>query len=397
VTGVTFTEPILHVDMDAFFVAVERRRRPELGGRPVAVGGTGPRGVVASASYEARAFGVRSAMPTARARRLCPDLVVVAPDHAAYVQASEEVFEIFRSFTPRVEGLSLDEAFLDVSGLRLHHPDPEAVATELRRRIRERTGLVASVGIASTKLVAKLASADAKPDGVLRVPVDEVERYLAPKPVRALWGVGEATHAALERLGVTTVGDLAALTPRVLERELGAALGAHLSRMARGIDPRPVVAESEVKSVSVERTYPADLTDRAHIEAELLKHTDRLAYRLRRAGLRARTITLKVRFPDFSTVTRSHTRSEPTATTPELYDDVRRLLARVGPLRAVRLLGVGAGGLEPAAAPRQLQVGADDGWERVSEAVDAVRERFGADAVVPARLVPESRQGRASS
>lgn len=395
--GVAFNESILHVDMDAFFVAVERRHRPELRGRPVAVGGTGPRGVIASASYEARRYGVRSAMPTSRARRLCRSLVVVPPDHARYVEASEAVFEVFGSFTPRVEGLSLDEAFLDVSGLRRHYPDPEAVAEALRRRVAEATGLVASVGIAATKLVAKLASADAKPDGVLRVPTDEVERYLAPKPVGALWGVGEATRAALERLGVHTVGELAAVPERVLERELGPSLGAHLARVSRGIDPRPVVPDSEVKSVSVEQTYPSDLSDRHRIDSELLKHADRLAYRLRRGGLRARTVTVKVRFADFSTVTRSHTRQTPTATTRDLYADARRLLGKVPLRKPVRLLGVGASGLEPEGAPRQLQVGDDDGWERISEAVDSVRERFGTGAVVPARLVAETGSDEASS
>ncbi len=393
----SFRESILHVDMDAFFVEVERRRRPELRGRPVAVGGAGPRGVVASASYEARAFGVRSAMPMSRARRLCRDLTVVPPDHGTYRQASEEVFEVFRTFTPLVEGLSVDEAFLDVGGLRLHYPDPVAVATALREELRAVTGLAASVGIASTKFVAKLASADAKPDGVVQVEADRVADYLAPKSVRALWGVGEATHAALERLGVDTIGELAAVPERVLARSVGPSLAAHLARLSHGIDPRPVNPDSAAKSVSVERTYDRDLTDVDEIETALLGHTDRVAYRLRRAGLAGKTVTLKVRFADFTTVTRSHTREVATAVTRHLYRDVLELLARVDLRQPVRLLGVGTSNLEPAGAPRQLEVGGSEGWERVSDAVDEIRRRFGPRAVRPARLAGRKPPDQATS
>lgn len=392
-----FPEPILHVDMDAFFVEVERRRRPELRGRPVVVGGAGPRGVVASASYEARAFGIRSAMPMSRAVRRCPGLVVVAPDHAAYRRASEEVFEVFRSYTPLVEGLSLDEAFLDVAGLRLHHPDPDSVAAALRASLREATRLTASVGIASTKFVAKLASADAKPDGVLRVPVADVEAYLAPKSVRSLWGVGEATHAALERLGVSTIGELASVSESALARALGSSLGSHLARIARGLDQRAVTPESSAKSVSVEHTYDTDLVGVDEIEAALLGHCDKVGYRLRRAGLRGRTVTLKVRFADFTTVTRSHTRASATTISRELFRDVLDLLGRIDLRQPVRLLGVGVSSLEDADAPRQLEVGSGDHWERVTEAVDEVRRRFGSGAVRPARLVDRRPSNPATS
>jgi DNA polymerase-4 len=382
-----FREPILHVDMDAFFVEVERLRDPSLRGRPVVVGGGGPRGVVASASYEARAFGVRSAMPMGAARRRCPGLVVVPPDHGAYGRTSERVFAIFRELTPFVEGLSVDEAFLDVSGLRLHFPSPWTIAEGLRDRIRRDLGLPASVGIAASKFVAKLASEAAKPDGIRQVPLDEQEAFLHALPVRALWGVGAATQAALERLGVETVGDLAAVPSRSLARAVGDAQAVHLLELAAGRDARPVVPDSETKSISVEHTFDEDLAARPAMETVLLREAERVSARVRRAGLTAHTVTLKLRYGDFTTVTRSSSSAHPIDGATEVFRTARALLDRVSlEGRTVRLLGIALGGLEPAGVPRQLTVENDERWRRIEQAVDAAGERFGDGAIVRARL-----------
>lgn len=298
-----WTEPILHVDMDSFFVEVERLDAPELRNRPVAVGGAGPRGVIASASYEARAYGVSSAQPTSVARRLCPELVVVPSAHGKYGDVSTEVFAVFRSFTPLVEGLSLDEAFLDVRGLRHHYESPVVVGETIRSRIRDDLGLPASVGVAAVKFVAKLASEAAKPDGIRHIPANRQEAFLRPMPADAIWGVGPATLAALARLGVETVGDIADLPESALASAVGPTTGRHLHELACGIDGRAVVPDSSSKSVSVEETYDHDLETPEVVEAALLGHSQRLSGRLRRAGLRTRTVTLKVRFADFETIT----------------------------------------------------------------------------------------------
>jgi DNA polymerase-4 len=373
--------------MDAFFVEVERRHDPSLRGRPVVVGGGGNRGVVAAASYEARRYGIGSAMPMVEARRRCPHAVVVPPNHTRYGATSAQVFEIFRSFTPLVEGLSVDEAFLDVTGLRLHYQTPVAVAEAIRRRIRDALDLPASVGIASNKFLAKLASEEAKPDGVFVIPAGGEIDFLHPLPVRRLWGVGEATYAALEALGVRTVGELAALPPRVVAQRLGPAVGRHLIDLANARDLRPVEPGGDAKSISVEATYEHDLVDPADIERALLGHCDRLSARLRRQGYAGRTVTLKVRFADFTTITRSETVPVAIEHTADLWDVVRSLLARVDRAgRSVRLLGVGAGGLMPGGAPRQLSM---DHPQRAAaaDAAERVRARFGDDAVLPARLI----------
>ncbi len=377
--------------MDAFFVEVERRRDPTLRGRPVVVGGTGPRGVVASASYEARVVGVRSAMPTFRARQLCPQGTFLPSDHRAYRAASEEVFEVFRRYTPLVEGLSLDEAFLDVSGLRLHYPDARAVASELRAAVRAALDLPASVGVATTKLVAKLASAAAKPDGLVCVRRGEELGFLHPLPVRALPGVGEATHAALEGLGIVTVGDLAGISAAVLRRQLGATVGEYLSAVAAGRDDRRVTPESEAKSISVEHTYDSDLTQLDVIRAELLRHCDRLAGRLRRAGVAGGTVAIKVRFDDFTTISRSLGLPGPTDVARDLYRATLLLLARV-PVkgRPIRLLGVGATDLHPAGSSHQLAIDRPAGWDDLADAVEVIRAKFGEASVGPAGVVGRS-------
>ncbi|MBW3667516.1 MAG: DNA polymerase IV [Actinobacteria bacterium] len=381
-----WAEPILHVDMDSFFVEVERRRNPSLRGVPVAVGGVGPRGVIASASYEARRNGVSSAQPTAMALKSCPSLVVVPPDHGLYSEVSAQVFAIFRTFTPRVEGLSLDEAFLDVQGLRRHHPSPGVVAEEVRRRLRSGLGLPASVGIASNKMLAKLASEAAKPDGLRHIPASDQLEFLHALPASSLWGVGPATLASLQRLGVATVGDIAGIPEQTLMRHLGPASGRHLHELAQGHDPRGVEADTEAKSISVEETYSRDLEGRAVLESSLLAHAQRLSGRLRRAGLAGRTITLKVRFDDFRTVTRSHTAERACDGSREIYREAIALLDHLEPERPVRLLGLGASMLEERSTSRQLELGDDGGWKRVEEAVAGIRERFGDQAVGPARL-----------
>ncbi len=379
--------------MDAFFVEVERLRRPELTGRPVVVGGAGPRSVVASASYEARRRGVHSAMPMVQARRLCPTLVVVVPDHDRYQEVSAKVFDVFATFTPLVEAVSVDEAFLDIGGLRRHAADPAEVGERIRAAIRRSLGLPCSVGLGTTKLVAKMASRDAKPDGLVVVPAGAELEYLHRKPVRALWGVGEATHARLEEIGVVTIGDLAALPRETLVRRLGGALGIHLADLAAGIDPRPVAPGEESRSVSVEETYDIDLSDVGRMHRELLAQADRLAARLHREGFLATTVQLKVRYGDFTTVTRSHTFTEPVGMARDLHRTAVALLARTdAATRPVRLLGIGASGLVAAGAPRQLGL-SEGSWADAERAIAEVRDRFGHSAVDRASLTGEAGGG----
>ncbi|HEX6420714.1 MAG TPA: DNA polymerase IV [Acidimicrobiales bacterium] len=389
---------ILHVDMDAFFVAVELRRRPELRGRPVVVGGTGDRGVVAAASYEARAYGVSSAMPSVRARRLCPHAVFLPGDHAAYAEVSERVMGVFRSYTPLVEPLSLDEAFLDVTGARRSLGDGERIGHAVRAAVREAEGLTCSVGIAATKMVAKLASEAAKPAatptgpapgaGVVRVAPGAERAFLRPLPARALWGVGPATLARLERLGVRTVGDIADLPEAALVGALGPVTGRHLGRLANGVDPRPVEPGQRAKSIGHEETFPRDHHERESLAREVVRMADAVAWRLRRDGRAARTVTLKVRFADFRTITRSTTLERPVDEGPDLARAARALLATVDPTPGVRLLGVTGSGLVDAAT-RQLTLkdAAAPGRPGASGAIDAIRARFGAAAIGPASAV----------
>jgi DNA polymerase-4 len=385
--GRRFEEPFLHVDMDAFFVEVERLHDPALRGRPVVVGGGGPRGVVAAASYEAREYGVFSAMPMVEARRRCGQAVIVPPHHERYGQMSRRVFGILRSFTPMVEGLSVDEAFLDVSGLRLHYHRPEDVGEAIRERIREELSLPASVGVAPVKFLAKLASEDAKPDGLFVVRRSRELEYLHPMPVRRLWGVGQATYAALEAMGVHTIGELAALPEPQLTRRLGGAVGQHLMNLAHGRDDRAVESGAAAKSISAESTYDTDLTARDEIERALLRHCDRLSARLRREGVAGRTITLKLRFGDFTTLSRSQTLPVPIEHTPDLWGVAKELLGRIEVEgRGVRLLGIGASGLVAGETPRQLSMD-HPRRDAAAAAAEQVRARFGDDTVVPARLV----------
>jgi DNA polymerase-4 len=387
---------VLHVDMDAFFVSVELLRRPELRGRPVVVGGAGPRGVVAAASYEARADGVFSAMPSARARILCPDAVFLSGDHAHYAEVSERVMSMFRNYTPLVEPLSLDEAFLDVTGVRRLHGDGPTIATTIRDRVRAEEGLVCSVGVATSKFVAKLASKAAKPEvsrqgpregsGVAIVAPGEETAFVQRLDVRELWGVGPATEERLSRLGVTTVAALARLPVSTLIGTLGRAQGEHLHRLARAEDDRPVVPDAQPKSISHEETYPRDLHAVETLRREVVRQADAVAGRLRRHGVAGRTITLKVRFGDFRTITRSVTTDPPASTGPAVARAAKALLDQIDLSAGVRLLGVAATGLVSDTA-RQLTFvdsGPSEGWEDASRAVDRIRGRFGDGAIGPA-------------
>jgi len=384
-------EPFLHVDMDAFYASVEVLKDPSLRGKPVVVGGAGARGVVMSASYESRRFGVRSAMPSARARRLCPEAVFVRPDFSAYRAYATRLREILLSFTPLVEPLSLDEAFLDVGGASRLFGEPAEIAGKVRERVREETDLVCSVGVAPNKFLAKMASTRAKPDGVIVVPRDGVEAFLYPLPVDALWGVGEKTDEVLRRLGVRTVGELAGTSPRVLERVLGEQQGRHLAALARGEDDRSVIPYEPPKQVSHEETFERDLDAEGDIRRELLRLSFRVAARLRKEGFRGRTVTLKARLASFTTLTRSRTLPDPTDVGNDLYRVVAELFealpsgGRSGRFR-IRLLGVAASGLRPSGADQLALVRAGR-WEDAERALDRIERRFGAGAAFPASLL----------
>ena len=389
-TRASVTTPILHVDMDAFYASVEMRRDPALAGRPVLVGGTGGRGVVASASYEARVFGIHSAMPMARALRLCPQAVVVSPDFASYNEVSSQLREIFLSVTPLVEPLSLDEAFLDVAGsVRLFGP-PASIGANLRARIRDELGLPASVGIAPNKFLAKLLSGKAKPDGMLEVQPDDVEAFLRPLGVRDLWGVGEQTAARLERFGVRTVADVAELPPATLSRIVGAAAAGHLSQLSMGRDSRPVVPYEPAKGMSAEETFERDIDDLEVLRRELLRLAEKVARRLRRGNVAARTVVLKLRYANFQTITRSKTLPLPTDEATQLHHEVVALLDALRLERVrVRLIGLGTSNLVPADASRQLDLLADDRWGVLERAADDARDRFGDAAVTRGALLPD--------
>lgn len=399
------TTPILHVDLDAFYASVEIRDDPSLTGRPVVVGGSGDRGVVAAASYEARVYGVRSAMPSARARRLCPEAVWLPGRYDRYSEVSRELHELFAEVTPLVEGIALDEAFLDVAGARRLLGDPLTIAWALRARIADALGLVASVGVARVKLLAKLASEAAKPQvrptgridpgaGVVVVdPARELE-FLHPLPVRALWGVGPATQKRLDRYGVTTIGELAALPVETLVGALGPALGRHLHDLAWARDPRSVVPDQAAKSIGHEETYGRDLAGADDLRREVIRLSDAVATRMRRSGVAARTVTLKVRFADFRTITRSRTLAEATDVGHDLAAAALALLDAVDTATGVRLLGVSCSHLGPPPA-RQLELldelGAAPGdpHRLAADAVEGIRRRFGDTAVGPAALATD--------
>ncbi|HEY7661416.1 MAG TPA: DNA polymerase IV [Actinomycetota bacterium] len=379
-------EPILHVDLDAFYASVEMLKDPALAGRPVVVGGAGARGVVMSASYEARAFGIRNAMPAVRARRLCPDAVFVPPDFESYKAHSNRFREILLAVTPFVEPISLDEAFLDVAGAVVLFGEPAEIAAKVRREVLGGVGVSCSVGVAPTKLVAKLASRQAKPDGLVVVRAGDVAAFLDPLPARALWGVGEKTMETLGRLGIRTVGDLGRMPPSVLGRLIGEQHARDLHDLARGLDDRAVVPYEAPKSVSHEETFARDLDDDRELLREALALSQKVGARLREDGYRARTVTLKVRFANFTTITRSRTIS-PTDVAADLYAVVSELFGALpGTRRRVRLLGVAATGLVPA-GEEQLALLRGRRWSDVERAVDRIERRFGQGSAMPATLL----------
>ena len=383
-------EPILHADMDAFYASVEQRDDPSLRGRPVVVGGPGNRGVVAAASYEARRFGVHSAMPSVRARRLCPDLVFVSPRFDVYREVSGQVMEVFRSFTPLVEPMSLDEAFLDVRGaVRLFGPPPN-IAELIRARVREETDLPCSIGVGPSKFIAKLLSGKAKPDGMRHLTREEAPAYLRPLPVSDLWGAGPRTVERLADYGFRTIGQVADADRRTLTRVVGEALGGQLHRLANGGDERRVVPHEPAKSVSAEETFAEDIDDPDHLARHLLRLAEKVGRRLRKAGVAGRTVHLKVRFASFETVTRSATLDQPTDRTHDLVDVASDLFASLRLERArVRLLGVGVSNLTEGEAARQLALDVDPRWEDVERVADRVAERFEGVGVSYAALLDE--------
>jgi len=379
-------ETILHADLDSFFASVEQRDAPRLRGRPVIVGA----GVVLAASYEAKAFGVRTAMGGRQARRLCPDAVVVSPRMAAYSEASKAVFEVFEDTTPLVEGLSIDEAFLDVRGLERLAGAPVEIATRLRRRVLAEVGLPITVGIARTKFLAKVASGVAKPNGLLRVPPDRELAFLRPLPVERLWGVGSVTAAKLHDRGLRTVGQVAALDESVLVAMLGLAAGRHLHALAHNRDPRPVRVGRRRGSIGSQRALGTRSRSPEELDIVLLSLVDRVARRLRRAGRACRTVVLRLRFGDFSRATRSHTLPRATTDTQAILGVARELLASALPTiggRGLTLLGISLSGLQDGDAV-QLLLPLDGRHDpRLDCAVDDVQERFGSASVTRASLL----------
>lgn len=401
---------ILHVDMDAFYASIEIRDNPSLAGLPVCVGGpSDQRGVIAAASYEARKHGVHSAMPTAQARQLCPDLVLLPPDFERYTSASREIMAIFRSYTPLVEPLSLDEAFLDVSGCERLFGDAVAIGRAIKHDIHKQTGLIASVGVAPSKFLAKLASDLDKPDGFRVIQPNEVRAVLDPLPVSKVFGVGPRTAKRLESLGVMTIGDLARRERSEVVREFGAS-GAWIHDLAHGIDARRVTPRREEKSHGMERTFAQDVSDREELRLALLSFCEDVAFGLRDKGLRGRTVTLKARYGDFTTITRTKTLSAPTNLGPRIFTTARELLDKIPP-GPLRLIGVSVsalsdvrtavqetlftdtepdvrgprGTVNPAREPTRAKL------ERAEEGIDKLRKKFGRSAVVRASLLGRER------
>ena len=385
----TAARSILHVDMDAFYASVEQRDNPELRGKPVVVGGGSNRGVVAAASYEVRKFGVHSAMSMADAKRRCPDLVRVAPRMSHYKQVSGQIFSVFRDFTPLVEGLSLDEAFLDVTASRSLHGTSIEIATKIKRIISERTRLTASVGVAENKLVAKIASDLDKPDGLCVITARNVQEKLDPLPVEVIPGIGRQTLTKLHHINIRSVADLR-LAP---ERDLESVFGRYAARTrerAAGIDNRPVVAEREEKSISAEETYDVDLDDRGDMERELLRLAETTARRMRKSGLQAGTVQVKIRQADFQTFTRQKSIQPPINNTDQIYHIACELLGlwlEENPGMRIRLLGVGGNNLSSADQQDLFATQDSPGKDAMDQAVDEIRDRFGNLSVGRARTL----------
>lgn len=381
---------ILHVDMDSFFVSVELLDAPEFRGSPVAIAHDTPRSVVSSASYEARKFGVRSAMPVVRAKQLCPQLVLLPPHMHKYRQASYRVMQLFTEFTPLVEPISIDEAFLDVAGSVKLFGSPVRIAQQLRARVLQQTGLPVSVGLAGTKFVAKLASQQAKPDGLLEVSPEHTLDFLHPLPVEAMWGVGKATSNVLRSRAIHTVGDLSREPLESLRRLVGQASAAKLHELASGRDARTVETSRIEKSIGHEETFAVDQTDPAVLERELLRLATRTGERLRAHGAEARTIAIKVRWSNFDTVQRSRTLPEATNASQRIYITARELFESLGKTREpVRLIGVRAEQLVPEGSEAVRLWNDDERFRAVDQTVDEVRDRFGKLGLTPASLLED--------
>jgi DNA polymerase-4 len=375
---VTGEASILHADLDAFFASVEQRDDPRLRGRPVIVGG----GVVLAASYEAKAFGIRTAMGGRRARRLCPQAIVVPPRMEAYSEASKAVFRVFQDTTPLVEGLSIDEAFLDTRGMERLAGSPAEIAARLRREVRERVGLPITVGVARTKFLAKVASAVAKPDGLLVVPPDRELEFLHPLPVERLWGVGPVTSGRLHRLGIATVGQVAAFPEAALTTILGRAAGRHIHALAHNRDPRPVERRRRRRSIGSQRAGRAGSAE--EIDAVVVGLVDRVTRRMRTAGRVGRTVVLRLRFDDFSRATRSLTLARPTAESQSILAAVRELVVRAAPeigRRGLTLLGISVTNLDNEHTLQLELPFWEPGWSALDAALDEVRRRYGDEAV----------------
>jgi DNA polymerase-4 len=384
------TATILHVDMDAFYASVAERDDPSLRGKAVVVG-AGARGVVLSANYAARKYGIRAAMPVGRAKRMAPHAIFVTPDHQRYSEVSAKVMEIFDSFTPLVEPISLDEAFLDVTGARKLLGTGREIAVEIRRQVEASEGITCSVGIAPSKFIAKLASGHCKPNGILEIPADRILNFLHPLPVNAIWGVGPKTAETLERLGLRTVADIANLPRATLIRALGQASGASLYELAWGRDYRDVTPNEPDKSISAAETFAQDIDDPEEILQEFLRLTEKAAARLRENNYYAKTISIKVRFADFSTISRSKTLPLPIDSTHDIYEIAKTLYLALNLDRArLRLVGISLDNLSEA-APEQLLLGArEKGWREADSAIDRAKLRFGGGSVRPGRLIRKS-------
>ena len=384
------TATILHVDMDAFYASVAERDDPFLRGKAVVVG-AGARGVVLSANYAARKYGIRAAMPVGRAKRMAPHAIFVTPDHQRYSEVSAKVMEIFDSFTPLVEPISLDEAFLDVTGARKLLGTGREIAVEIRRQVEASEGITCSVGIAPSKFIAKLASGHCKPNGILEIPADRILNFLHPLPVNAIWGVGPKTAETLERLGLRTVADIANLPRATLIRALGQASGASLYELAWGRDYRDVTPNEPDKSISAAETFAQDIDDPEEILQEFLRLTEKAAARLRENNYYAKTISIKVRFADFSTISRSKTLPLPIDSTHDIYEIAKSLYLALNLDRArLRLVGISLDNLSEA-APEQLLLGArEKGWREADTAIDRAKLRFGGGSVRPGRLIKKS-------
>ncbi|WCD92227.1 DNA polymerase IV [Microbacterium sp. nov. GSS16] len=378
---------ILHVDMDAFYAAVEVLHDPSLRGLPLIIGGRDGRSVVSSASYEARRFGVRSAMPVGQALRLCPTAQVVPPDFTRYRAVSAQVMEIFQSITPLVEQLSIDEAFLDVRGVRRLWGSPGEIAALIRRRVRDEVGITCSVGVAATKHVAKMASTVSKPDGMLVVPASRTQEFLDPRPVGAMWGVGPKAAEALQRRGIRLIRDVREAPAEALERAVGPALGQRMQALARGLDARSVETERVEKSVGHEETFDRDIDDRDLLRAELLRLADRVGARLRTSGWHAGAVAIKIRFADFTTVSRTVSLSEPTDVGQRIGETAIALFAQIERRDPVRLVGVRAERLRPAGTSAIALWDDDEDQRRLEGTLDDARARFGVGMITRARHV----------